>query len=366
MRKARKILARSEPEIFVDTINLQDLPVSALAHVVAGAELEHRWLPGGGSRITLWQCRLPHSVISQGIYEPAVLANGMFAPNAVTVSAMLFQDEATIFNGSKIRRGTIQFCSETAEVCYRAWPDTSWFAFVIPREELLKFCADHLERVPALPSAGIAIIDPTTKKNGDRFLGSLRELSRSLRSLGSVQHAVRLGELVEQDILAKLSRFLGAKPLLHKSGDRRRLRMCAEVLRDATALVKNDPNEMLDLQAMSKATGFSIRTVQRAFQAEFGLCSQEWLRVERLHRVRDDLLNETYGTSVMKTATRWGFFHLGRFSQHYRDLFGESPSVTVARRARIMSNLTEINRRFLVFERHIARSSVFCRNSDSA
>jgi hypothetical protein len=48
MRKARKILARSEPEIFVDTINLQDLPVSALAHVVAGAELEHRWLPEVG------------------------------------------------------------------------------------------------------------------------------------------------------------------------------------------------------------------------------------------------------------------------------------------------------------------------------
>jgi AraC-like DNA-binding protein len=354
MRKARKTLANCVPEIFVDTINLQDVPASALAHVVAGAELEHRRLPGGGCRITLRQCRLPNSLVSQGSYEPAVLVNGMFAPNAVTVSAMLFQDEATILNGSKIRPGTIQFCSERAEVCYRAWPDTSWLAFVIPREKLLKFCADHLEKVPDLPSAGIAIIDPTTKKSGNRFLVSLRDVSRSLRSLGSVQHAVRLGELVEQDILAKLSYFLGAKPLLHKSSDRRRLRMCGEVLRDATALVKNDPNEILDLQAMSKATGLSIRTVQRAFQAEFGLCSQEWLRVERLHHVRDDLLNETYGTSVMKTATRWGFFHLGRFSQQYRDLFGESPSVTVARRTSIMSNLAEMNRRFLVFERHIA------------
>ena len=355
MRIARKTLARVDPEIFVDTIDLLDVPASALAHIVAGAELEHRRLPGGGSRITLRQGRLANSVISQGIYEPAVLVNGMFAPNAVTVSAMLFQDEATILNGSKIRLGTIQFCTERAEVCYRAWPAASWFAFVIPREKLLRFCADHLEDVPDLPSAGIATIDPATKKSGDRFLGSLRDLSHSLRSLTSVQHAVRLRELVEHDILAQLSHFLGAKPRLHKSSDRRRLSLCAEVLRDATALLKSDPNEMLDLRTMSKATGLSVRTVQRAFQKEFGLCSQEWMRVERLHRVRDDLLNETFGTSVMKTATRWGFFHLGRFSQRYRDLFGESPSVTVARRARIISNLAEMNRRFLVFERHISR-----------
>src|SRR6516164_1827004 len=123
MHIARKTLARGDPEIFVDTIDLLNVPASALAHIVAGAELEHRRLPGGGSRITLRQCRLSNSVISQAIYEPAVLVNGMFAPNAITVSAMLFPHEATILNGSKIRLGTIQFCSEGAEVCYRTWPD---------------------------------------------------------------------------------------------------------------------------------------------------------------------------------------------------------------------------------------------------
>jgi AraC family ethanolamine operon transcriptional activator len=30
---------------------------------------------------------------------------------------------------------------------------------------------------------------------------------------------------------------------------------------------------------------------------------------------------------------RWGFFHLGRFSQYYRDLFGEHP-IEALRRAK--------------------------------
>ena len=96
-------------------------------------------------------------------------------------------------------------------------------------------------------------------------------------------------------------------------------------------LVEQNPTEMLGLRSMSKATGLSPRTLQRTFQIEYGLCPQEWLRVERLNRVREDLLNVRNGDSVTHTATRCGFFHLGRFSQYYCDLFGEKPSQTLAR-----------------------------------
>jgi transcriptional regulator GlxA family with amidase domain len=40
------------------------------------------------------------------------------------------------------------------------------------------------------------------------------------------------------------------------------------MIRDAMSLVERDPDEMLDLQAMSHATGLSPRTLQRTFQAE--------------------------------------------------------------------------------------------------
>jgi AraC family transcriptional regulator, ethanolamine operon transcriptional activator len=37
---------------------------------------------------------------------------------------------------------------------------------------------------------------------------------------------------------------------------------------------------------------------------------------------------------VTAVATRWGFYHFGRFSAAYRRLFGEVPSATILHRRR--------------------------------
>ena len=45
--------------------------------------------------------------------------------------------------------------------------------------------------------------------------------------------------------------------------------------------------------------------------------------------VRGELLAARPGTTVTDTATRWGFFHLGRFAEEYAALFYELPSQTL-------------------------------------
>jgi AraC-like DNA-binding protein len=320
-----------ETDISAECVGLSEFDPDALSRVVTGAEFEHRRLPGGGPSISLLQCSLPHSVINRGIYSPAVLVNGTFAPNAITIGTMLRQREPTILNGSNVRMGTVQFYSERSEMCYRAWPDATWFAFVISRERLLQFCLDHLDEVPKLPSAGIVTMEPNNPQSGDSLIDRLRDLDHSLRHLGSLRNAARLGESVENDLLARIATFIGGKSATQRANDRYRLRKCDEILRDTMKLIEEDPDEMLDLRSMSKATGLNPRTLQRTFQSEFGLCPQEWLRVERLNRARADLLNAREDTSVTQTATRWGFFHFSRFSQYYRELFGEKPSETLAR-----------------------------------
>jgi transcriptional regulator GlxA family with amidase domain len=42
------------------------------------------------------------------------------------------------------------------------------------------------------------------------------------------------------------------------------------------------------------------------------------------------------GTSVTEVATRWGFSHLGRFSQIYKEKYGQSPSKTLQNGASIV------------------------------
>jgi len=78
-------------------------------------------------------------------------------------------------------------------------------------------------------------------------------------------------------------------------------------------------------------TGISERTLQYAFQRELQLSPLAYIRIVRLNRARAQLLAAAPSeTTVTHVATAWGFFHLGKFSQDYRRMFGERPSETLA------------------------------------
>lgn len=69
--------------------------------------------------------------------------------------------------------------------------------------------------------------------------------------------------------------------------------------------------------------------LERAFRETFGVSPRRYLTLLRLAAVRRELLRHEAGASVTQVATRWGFFHLGRFGQDYKAQFGESPSQTL-------------------------------------
>jgi AraC-like DNA-binding protein len=85
--------------------------------------------------------------------------------------------------------------------------------------------------------------------------------------------------------------------------------------------------------------GVSARALQQAFQLGTGSSPMAWLRNLRLDHVRAELLTGPSPAGVQRAATvsiiaaRYGFFHLGHFSAHYRTRFGETPSETLRRRS---------------------------------
>ena len=80
-------------------------------------------------------------------------------------------------------------------------------------------------------------------------------------------------------------------------------------------------------------SGVSLRTLYHGFRNCHGMAPMAWLKHQRLSRVHDELRFADPGrVNVTEVATRWGFFHLGRFASDYRALFGLSPSQTLRRR----------------------------------
>lgn len=87
------------------------------------------------------------------------------------------------------------------------------------------------------------------------------------------------------------------------------------------------------LAGMAQQAGMSVRALQYAFQARFGLTPLDWLRVQRLACARQRLERAEY-TSITALAQELGFGTSSRFAALYKKHFGEVPSATATRRRR--------------------------------
>ncbi|WP_417614656.1 AraC family transcriptional regulator [Oceanisphaera sp.] len=92
--------------------------------------------------------------------------------------------------------------------------------------------------------------------------------------------------------------------------------------------IQDHADEAITPAMLANLAGVSLRTLYAGFKDFRGVSPMEYLRSIRLKRVREELCLQGPNCSVTDIATRWGFGHMGRFSQEYRRLFGENPSET--------------------------------------
>jgi transcriptional regulator GlxA family with amidase domain len=104
------------------------------------------------------------------------------------------------------------------------------------------------------------------------------------------------------------------------------------VVKRAIDLVRAYPESAWTTAKLARATGVSARALQKAFARSGEPPPMTYLRHLRLHRVRAELADASQrrcSATITTVASRWGFVHLGRFAQQYRQVFGESPSQTL-------------------------------------
>jgi len=101
-----------------------------------------------------------------------------------------------------------------------------------------------------------------------------------------------------------------------------------DIVHDACAFLRHDPRQPVGLAELAGAALASERALQYAFRDILGMTPTSYQRVCALHSVRRDLRHAGLDETVADIATRWGFWHLGRFSSTYRGMFAELPSAT--------------------------------------
>jgi AraC-like DNA-binding protein len=106
----------------------------------------------------------------------------------------------------------------------------------------------------------------------------------------------------------------------------------APYVRRALDYIEGHLQEPLTVARLAEVAGVSIRALQAGFIRDLERPPTTYVRDLRLDRVRAELLSSEELDTVTDVALRWGFSHLGRFSQVYQDRFGELPSATLRRR----------------------------------
>ncbi|HEY1777187.1 MAG TPA: helix-turn-helix domain-containing protein [Solirubrobacteraceae bacterium] len=105
-----------------------------------------------------------------------------------------------------------------------------------------------------------------------------------------------------------------------------RLRSRTELLLHAKAYVETNLGDpCLAPAQIARACSISTRYLHRLFEQE-GQTVSEWIRTERLHRCRHDLLDPAFADhTIIAIATRWGLPNLPHFSRLFRNAYGSSP-----------------------------------------
>jgi AraC-like DNA-binding protein len=103
-------------------------------------------------------------------------------------------------------------------------------------------------------------------------------------------------------------------------------------LRQARDYMAHHLHQPIHLEDLCRVLGMSRRGIEVLFQDSLRIGPSAFLRHQRLHGVRRALLTASPSHGVVKeTALSWGFWHMGHFSHEYQSLFGEKPSMTLAR-----------------------------------
>lgn len=100
---------------------------------------------------------------------------------------------------------------------------------------------------------------------------------------------------------------------------------CRDIIAATRELVLHNADTPLTVAEVCQQLGVSRRSLQYCFQNLLNTTPMAYLRAQRLNGVRTMLKS---AHSVTEAAAHWGFWHFGHFSQEYKKMFGELPSVT--------------------------------------
>jgi len=130
---------------------------------------------------------------------------------------------------------------------------------------------------------------------------------------------------IEKSVITYISQLLESQEAIEN-----KLTRGEQIALDIKKKMYRHMDKNINIASLAKEYHISEQTLQNSFKSLFGMPPKRFLRLLKLNLTYQDLLSaDPSQTTVSRIAHKWGFMHMGRFNTYYRELFGESPSMTL-------------------------------------
>jgi len=295
--------------------------LESMGTAIDGLPLRARRMAPGGGSISLVHVATDSLSLTAGRFGFPIATEGTVGDDVITVGLPL-EGGAGTWNGNDFGSNDL-WCYGSGSEHVGSSPDPPAFA-------VLTLDASHADRwsdleapMPVLRRGRHRVVRSRAKNRLVRDIADIVELART----GVV--STRQAAALEHDLLVTLADVLSAGEV----HDQIRRDSALWIVREAEARTAVR-GPMPSATEIAADLDVSDRWVRAAFRRIHGVSMSTYFRSRALHYAHEDLRRAGSGSAtVTDVAMRWGFWHLGRFSDLYRSYFDELPSETLARAA---------------------------------
>jgi AraC-like DNA-binding protein len=236
------------------------------------------------------------------------------------------QAERIIQSGTEFGAGDIVSFGRSTSHFQRTFGPISWAGISLAPGDLEKAAATI---------AGWDLGDPSTSlwmkpsaENANRLRLLHREANRMASSRKAVLDHPEVVRSLEQALIAAMVACMTSQAGNSRGSGWKRHQQIMTRFRE---WLDTNNDRAVYLHEVCAALDVSAPTLRRCCEEHLGMSPMHYLWLRRINLARQQLQRRHSPRSVTETAMNFGFWHLGRFADEYRSLFGESPSATLAR-----------------------------------
>lgn len=231
------------------------------------------------------------------------------------------------FNGVEAGYRDLMVLGVGNEYHYSAAADLRWCSVTMPTEQFAAAAATLLGRELAPPRAARLVAPAAIAM---RRMRALHTRTANLAAASPNGLHANAAAALRHALVQAMITCLAAEP--ETEATVRLDGRSAAVVRRFMELVEFDPGRPIYMLDICREIGVAGRTLRQYCLGHLGMSPSRYLWLRRINLARRALAQPSgAAASVTEIANEFGFGELGRFSVRYRQLFGETPSVTLRR-----------------------------------